>query len=149
MRIGSSREPSSARNRPAGKRDTTGRLHYRAPTCFLSPSSLPFAPLRPAASLRFSRDAPHVSLFSSACTSRFFHPAAYIQIRFVGFLCSVWVTGPNSLVARSTHARSIFCKTCDSSPNKITTFLPSQTEEAPSEFRVVKRCSLEDEDAVA
>ena len=31
------REPSSARNHPAGKRDTTGRLHYRAPTCFLSP----------------------------------------------------------------------------------------------------------------
>lgn len=46
LRIGGSGEPSSARNRPAGKRDTTGRLHYRAPTCFLSPRR-GLSPLRP------------------------------------------------------------------------------------------------------
>lgn len=61
MRIGGSGEPSSARNRPAGKRDTTGRLHYRAPTCFLSPSRglsplrpvLPLIPLLPERTARF------------------------------------------------------------------------------------------------
>lgn len=40
-------KPSSARNRPAGKRDTTGRLHYRAPTCFLSPRCVAFHPWPP------------------------------------------------------------------------------------------------------
>lgn len=130
LRIGGSGEPSSARNRPAGKRDTTGRLHYRAPTCFLSPRrglsplrpTLPLSPRHPAL---LPESVPRVSLFSSACASRFFHPTAYIQIRFVGFLCSAWVTGPNSLLALGTHARSILCKTCDSPPDETTTFLPS------------------------
>lgn len=53
MRIGGSGEPSSARNRPAGKRDTTGRLHYRAPTCFLSPRR-GLSPLRPVSATLLS-----------------------------------------------------------------------------------------------
>lgn len=90
--------PSSARNRPAGKRDTTGRLHYRAPTCFLSPRrGLP--PLACARALlgRVAACRCSPSLARARDTSRFFCPTAYIQIRFVDSLCSAWVTRPRLL----------------------------------------------------
>lgn len=101
-------EPSSARNRPAGKRDTTGRLHYRAPTCFLSLRRRGLFTLA-------SRPPSRVSSLSLPWTSRFFRPTAYIQIRFIGFLCYTWGHWIQFPIGSDTHARLIFCKTRNTS----------------------------------
>lgn len=100
---------------------------------FSIPSSWPFAPA-PGATLLSALPGSHLafSLFSSACISRFFHPTAYIQIRFVGFLCSAWVTGPNSLVARVRTLARFSVKCAIPCPAELPHFF-RQTEKAPSE----------------
>lgn len=141
MRIGGSGEPSSARNRPAGKRDTTGRLHYRAPTCFLSPRRGLSPPLvhEPAPSWGAS---PRVAflpcvhqpilLSDSVYTNLFrrfplFHLGHRTQRSFSpssAFLLSSSLSLPNRL---RTFAR-FSVKRDDPSLDETTTFLPSNGE---------------------
>jgi len=147
LRIGGSGEPSSARNRPAGKRDTTGRLHYRAPTCFLSPRR-GLSPQRPA--LLFSLLLPgrttrlafllcmHQPIFPS--NSVYTNPFRRFPLFHLGHRTQ-FSSGPVRTFARFSVKRAI------PRPTKLPHFF-RQTEEA-SEFRAVKRCSLEDEDAIA
>jgi len=69
---------------------------------FSIPSSWPLPPYAPDRS-HSSRSVPRVSIFSSACTSRFFHPTA-IHNPFRRFPLFRWVTGADSLVARYAHS---------------------------------------------
>lgn len=154
MRIGGSRAPSSARNRPAGKRDTTGRLHYRAPTCFLSPHR-GLSPPACARALLGRVAACRCPPSLARATSRFFCPTGYIQIRFVDSLCSAWVTGPDplslplSLCRLRTPARFSVKRGRSHARRNHRISSVKRREQPTSKFRAVKRCSLEDEDAVA
>lgn len=105
---------------------------------FSIPSSWPFAPALGTtlcSPLHFSPATYRASRFSllRMHQPRFFHPTAYIQIRFVGFLCSAWVTGPNSPVPRYARSLARFSvKRAIPRPTKLPHFF-RQTEEAAGE----------------
>lgn len=70
------------------------------------------------------------------CTSRFFRPTEYIQIRFIGFLCYTWGHRIQFPISSGTHARLIFRKTRNTSlafdeTIRKTAFLSSNGESIP------------------
>lgn len=140
---GSVGEPSSARNRSTGKRDTTGRLHYRAPTCFLSLRRRGLFTLASRPPSRVSSLSSPEPADSSVRYTNPFHRFSLLHLRSLdpilyqlGYACSL-----------DSVKRAIPRVRWNYPEDRVSCV--KRREYSMGEFRVVKRCRLKDEDTVA